>query len=386
VSGPDRRQQYEQSQAAWLARCAVREADCGPRAHDEPPHPYRTCFQRDRDRVIHCSAFRRLDFKTQVFVPHEHDHYRTRMTHTIEVAQIGRTIARALRLNEDLVETVALAHDLGHPPFGHAGEAVLNELMADDGHFEHNRQSLRVVDYLEHPYPAFRGLNLTLAVRECLAKHRTRYDTPISQEFDLSQQAPLEGQLVDAADEIAYTSADLEDALHAGWVTVEQVAELPLWRQAWEAAGIEHAGARPVHQRIRAVKGVLSAMADDLAQTTAASVERMRLESPDDARRGPARAVSFSPAMASAAGRLGEFLMQNVYLHADNRRQEAASRKIITGLFEAYLRQPSLLPGRYAQRIEADGLKRTICDFIAGMTNRYASQEHARLTGEPTSA
>jgi dGTPase len=169
---------FLQHQRSWLCPQATGEWDSGPRPHAEQEHPYRTCFQRDRDRVIHCSAFRRLDYKTQVFVPHEQDHFRTRLTHTLEVAQVARTLARALRANEDLTEAVALAHDLGHPPFGHAGESALAEQMAEHGHFEHNRQSLRIVDYLEHPYPAFRGLNLTAAVRECLARHSTRYDTP----------------------------------------------------------------------------------------------------------------------------------------------------------------------------------------------------------------
>ncbi|MHC4983570.1 MAG: dGTP triphosphohydrolase, partial [Planctomycetota bacterium] len=204
------RERYEAFQAERLAGCAVKERDSGGRAVAEDQHPYRTCFQRDRDRVVHCSAFRRLDFKTQVFVPHEQDHFRTRMTHTLEAAQIGRDLARALSLNEDLIEAVSLAHDLGHPPFGHAGEEALAELMAESGGFEHNRQSLRAVDYLEHPYPQFRGLTLTRVVRECLAKHESRCDSPACEEFDDGLLAPLEGQLVDLADEIAYTAADLE--------------------------------------------------------------------------------------------------------------------------------------------------------------------------------
>jgi len=226
------REAYEARQQDYLSGCAVGEHQSGGRRHGEAPHPYRTCFQRDRDRIMHCSAFRRLDFKTQVFVPHECDHFRTRLTHTLEVAQIGRAIGRALRLNEDLIEATALAHDLGHPPFGHCGEGVLDELMADEGGFEHNRQSLRVVDYLEHPYPAFRGLNLTAAVRECLARHQTRYDTPACGDFDASLQAPLEGQVVDLADEIAYTAADLEDALAAEWIITDDLASLALWRRA----------------------------------------------------------------------------------------------------------------------------------------------------------
>ena len=228
-----------------LRGCALHPADSGGRAHPEPEHPYRGCYQRDRDRIVHCSAFRRLDYKTQVFVPHEQDHYRTRLTHTLEVAQVARTLARAVGANEDAAEAAALAHDLGHAPFGHAGEQVLNELMARHGGFEHNLQSLRVVDYLEHPYAAFRGLNLTSAVRPCLARHQTPYDRPAPEEFADAPQAPLEGQLVNLADEIAYTSADCQDALSAGWISVEQLGELELWRRAWRQtqAALPDAGA-----------------------------------------------------------------------------------------------------------------------------------------------
>ena len=251
------RDAFEQRQRAWLRPGAVAEADAGGRAHAEGETPTRTCFQRDRDRVMHCAAFRRLDFKTQVFVPHEHDHVRTRLTHTLEVAQIGRDLGRSLRLNEDLIEAVALAHDLGHPPFGHTGEAALAERMATAGAFEHNRQSLRVVDYLEHPYPHFRGLNLTRAVRECLARHETRYDTPAAAEFPPGLCGPLEGQLVDLADEIAYTSADLEDALASGLIAEGDLGHVALWRRAHEAARADAPDARAIHQRIRAVKAVL---------------------------------------------------------------------------------------------------------------------------------
>jgi dGTPase len=217
---------------------AVADAEAR-REHPEPPHPYRGPYQRDRDRILHCSAFRRLDFKTQVFVPHEHDHFRTRLTHTLEVAQVARTLGRALGLNEDCIEAVALAHDLGHPPFGHGGEKELDELMVDHGHFEHNRQSLRVVDYLEHPYPEFRGLNLTQATRECIARHETRYDAPVCEEFDDDRLAPLEGQLVDLADEIAYSSADLEDALAARRIDEADLSDIELSR------GSRQGGPRP---------------------------------------------------------------------------------------------------------------------------------------------
>lgn len=377
------REAFEARQREYLAWYAVREADSGGRAHGEGEHPYRTCFQRDRDRVVHCSAFRRLDFKTQVFVPHEHDHFRTRMTHTLEVAQIARTLGRALRLNEDLAETVALAHDLGHPPFGHAGEAVLDELMADHGRFEHNRQSLRVVDYLEHPYPHFRGLNLTRVVRECLAKHRTRYDTPICDDFDTTLQPPLEGQLVDLADEIAYTSADLDDALGAGWVTAEQLMDFELWRQAWAQAERESPGARAIHKQIRSCKGVLAAMADDAIATTAGRCRVLQRGdwpvASDAVRRAGRPLAGFSDPMAQAVERIQRFLLHNVYTDPKAASREENAARTIRALFAAYQSDPALLPERYRRRIPADTLHRVICDYIAGMTDRYCTKEYERV-------
>ena len=375
------RQAYQRHQGAWLAPCAVAEADCGGRKSPEADHPYRTCFQRDRDRIIHCSAFRRLDFKTQVFVPHVDDHFRTRLTHTLEVAQIARDLARALRLNEDLAEAVALAHDLGHAPFGHTGQQVLDELMADHGRFEHNRQSLRVVDYLEHPYPDFRGLNLTAVVRECLAKHETKYDTPICEDCETALAAPLEGQLVDFADEIAFTAADLDDALAAGWITLEQLAELDLWRRAWARAETDAPHARTVHKRIRACKGVLAAMADDVIATSARNVAEMNVQSPDDVRRAETRCAAMSDQTDRGATQIQKFLLENVYRHPRGADHRDLARRTITGLFSAYTGNPDLLDKRYRSRIEADGLHRVACDFIAGMTDRYCIEAHAKLSG-----
>ena len=380
-ASPTPRQQYEATMRALRRPCAVSEADSGPRAVPEAEHPYRTCFQRDRDRVVHCSAFRRLDFKTQVFVPHEHDHFRTRLTHTLEVAQVGRELARALRLNEDLVEAVALAHDLGHSPFGHGGEKVLDELMAAHGRFEHNRQSLRVVDTLEHPYPDFRGLNLTRVVRECLAKHATRYDIPLGEEFDTSEPAPIEGQLVDLADEIAYTAADLDDALGAGWITLEQLGRLELWRQAWQEAEAQHATARAIHKQIRATKNVLAALADDAVAATTEAIESLDLTSVDDVRRCGRRLAGFSPRVRAALDEFQAFLLADVYLTDQNTAQSLASQHIIRELFEAFVADPSLLPQRYGRRIDAAGPHRVVCDYIAGMTDRFCKAEHARVCG-----
>jgi dGTPase len=314
-----------------------------------------------------------------VFVPHEHDHFRTRMTHTLEVAQIGRTCGRAMQLNEDLIEAVGLAHDLGHPPFGHAGEAVLNQLMANHGLFEHNRQSLRVVDYLEHPYPQFRGLNLCRVIRECLAKHQTRYDRPVCPEFDLTLAAPLEGQLVDLADEIAYTSADLEDALAAGWIDEDALAGQALWQRACAAAEAEAPGARPIHKRIRATKGVLAILADDVIATTQARIATLGITSPEAARRAGRRGAVRSEPTAAGLATLQQFLYEKVYMHPISRGHAERARRVIAELFVAYGRKPSELPERYRSRLDHDGLHRVVCDYIAGMTDRFCLKEHERL-------
>ena len=253
--------------------------------------------------------------------------------------------------------------------------------MADHGHFEHNRQSLRIVDHLEHPYPAFRGLNLTRAVRECLAKHTTRYDTPVSDEFDLSRPAPLEGQLVDVCDEIAYTSADVEDALQAGWITADQLAQMQLWRLAWEQAERKAPDARRIHKQIRATKALLAMLADDAIATTQAAVAAMNLDSPGAVRPAGTKCVAFSDAIARALREVQDFMMREVYTRPVGREHEVRGRRCIAQLFEKFLRQPDALVPRYARRIEAEGLHRVICDYIAGMTDRYCIAEHARLCG-----
>jgi dGTPase len=417
---------FEAAHRAFLAPYAVSEDQSLGRPHDEPHHPYRTCFQRDRDRIVHCSAFRRLDFKTQVFVPHEHDHFRTRLTHTLEVAQIGRTLGRALRLNEDLIEAVALAHDLGHPPFGHTGEAVLEILLSGHGHFEHNRQSLRVVDYLEHPYAGFRGLNLSNVVRECIAKHKTRYDTPICDDFDMTQQPPLEGQIVELADEIAFSCADLQDALEAGFIDTTQLAQLELWQAAWQSARHTAPDAQEIHQRILACKVVMATLCDDLIATTltnigstgvspasstgilpvssmgappmissvssssssssaaavvpsAFSLQPSAYPSPDAIRRAGRRLAAISPTLARNLQKLQDFLLHNVYMHPRTADKQQQARQVIEDLFRAYIADSKLLPPRYQTRIDRDGLHRTACDYIAGMTDRFAIQEHAKL-------
>jgi dGTPase len=372
-------QRYISAVEAQLAPCALRMADSGGRACPEPESPYRSCYQRDRDRIIHCSAFRRLDYKTQVFVPHQRDHHRTRLTHSLEVAQVARTLARALAFNEDVAEATALAHDLGHPPFGHAGEAVLNGLMTDHGGFEHNLQSLRVVEYLEHPYPAFRGLNLTELVRRCLARHESRYGRPGDDPFADDWAAPLEGQLVDLADEIAYTCADLYDAVEARWIAPEQLDGLELWRAAAERVERAMSAASPVHRAIAANREMLALLTDDVLAETAHRLLRAHPADCRELQRAGRRLAGFSEAMAPKVRAVQEFLLAGVYRHPESRRQDEQGGRIIADLFAAYLADPSLLPDRYRRRIEDEGPHRTTCDFIAGMTDRYARKEHERV-------
>ena len=378
----DPRTQFLAHQDRLLGPWALHEADSGGRAFAEADHPYRTAYSRDRDRIVHCSAFRRLDYKTQVFVPHEQDHYRTRLTHTLEVAQVARTLARALRANEDAAEAVALAHDLGHAPFGHAGEAALNELMADHGRFEHNRQSLRVVDYLEHPYPDFRGLNLTRAVRLCLAKHSTRYDHPVCEEFEAALSGPLEGQLVDLADEIAFTVADTADALAAEWICPEQLEPLELWRRALAAARAVMPQARPIHQRLQAGRNLMALLIDDAIAETSRRLEELAPTSALDVQQARDRYAGFNPAMAGAVRQLQDFLLETVYRHEQALARQQEARAIVAELFAAYLADPSLMPPRYQERIAREGPHRVACDYIAGMTDRFCRQEHARVTRE----
>ena len=375
------RQAYQARQDAWLIGGALHAADTGGRDHHEPEHPYRTAFQRDRERILHCSAFRRLGYKTQVFVPDKQDHFRTRLTHTLEVAQVARTLARALRANEDAAEAVGLAHDLGHSPFGHAGEAALDGLMAGHGGFEHNAQSLRVVEYLEHPYPRFRGLNLTAAVRACLARHRTRYDAPADEAFEGGAQAPLEGQLVDLADEIAYTAADLYDALAAEWIEPADLGDLALWRRAHDRADADMPDARAIHKRLQACRNVLAIMTDDAIAETTRRVDEMRLATAADVQAASARAAGFSVEIAADVQAMQQFLLERVYRHPIARTHADEARRIIAELFSPYLADPSRLPDRYGSRVEGQGLHRVVCDYIAGMTDRFCRLQHQAVCG-----
>ena len=372
------RRDVEARELRELAPYAAKATESRGRVHPEPEHAYRTPYQRDRDRVVHSTAFRRLEYKTQVFLTHEGDFFRTRLTHTMEVAQIARTLARALNLNEDLTEAVALAHDLGHTPFGHSGEEALRELMADHGGFEHNRHGVRIIDHLEHPYPQFRGLNLTYEVREGIAKHATQYDRPAAEGFD-DTPPPLEGQVVEIADSIAYDSHDLDDALAMGIISAGDLEDLAIFQQA--AADFEKSLANlSTDQRIRRIaKLLIDLMVSDLIGATEREIAEAGVESVGDVRAAGRRLAHLSEDLEAKARELEAFLMDRVYRHYRVVRMTTKAKRFVVRIFEALRANPDQLRPDYRRRAEADGLERVIADYIAGMTDRFAQDEYRRL-------
>ena len=374
--------------AVNLMPYAVHDDASAGRLHPEPEDPGRSPFARDRQRVLQSTAFRRLEYKTQVFVSHEHDHFRTRLTHTLEVAEIARRLAVMLRLNEPLAETIALAHDLGHPPFGHAGEAALNKLMANHGGFEHNAQSLRIVDYLEHPFPPFRGLNLSFEVREGLAKHVTAYDHPAQGKDDgpavadpiaTGPSPSLEGQIASLADRLAYDCHDLEDALGAGLIDETNLAEVEVWAEA--AAPIReqypdlslHAVRRPI------LNALTDMLLDDAAGETRRRIEATAIATVDDVRRSPAALVSLPETVHLKLAEFESFLRDRVYHHERLVQMDRQAGRTITAVFNAFAGNPDALPPRFTARIPEAGLHQVVCDYVAGMTDRFCQAEHDRL-------
>ncbi len=339
-------------------------------------------FQRDRDRVIHCAAFRRLEAKTQVFLGAESDYYRTRLTHTMEVAQVARTMARILGVNEDLAEAAALAHDLGHPPYGHGGEGVLNELMAGQGGFEHNRQSLRIVEYLEHPYPGFRGLNLTYETRECLAKHESRYDLPEGPDEYGGGWATLEGQIADLADAIAYNSHDLDDALECELIGEDDLKEVRLYQVLKEQVERQFPRAKRQERQLRCAKSLIDLLVVDALEETGRRLSEAQPQSVDEVRQGPKKIVEPAPAGREQLTELEDFLMKNVYQHEQVAAAQQRAGTELRYLFAAYLKDPSFLPGQYQGRIEEQGRHRVVCDYLAGMTDRYCRQMYVKMKDE----
>ncbi len=365
--------------------CAV--PDSGPlvaRRFDEPAHAYRTPFERDRARIIHSRSFRRLAGKTQVFTERFSDHFRSRLTHTLEVAQISRSLARALGLNEALTEALALVHDIGHPPFGHAGERALDEAMRAHGlRFDHNLHALRIVDYFEVRYLHFRGLNLTLGVREGIVKHSHDYtlaEHPELSEFFLDQRPPLEAQLIDLADEIAYLTADLDDGMEAGILTLERVrSQVSLFERYYAPLDRKYPDAQAKLKFNEAVKSMLNALVTDLAATTASHVETHGLRSLSDIRHWPERIGTFSPEMEALRLEAKQFLYQNLYLGEDLVQSHDQATEVIEQLFAYWVSHPGALPTTYAAQIDELGAPRVVADYIAGMTDSFILQLHREL-------
>lgn len=372
------RERLETCEDRSLAPYGFRSRDSRGRAAPESTPPFRTCFQRDRDRILHSDAFRRLEYKTQVFVYSEGDYYRTRLTHTLEVAQIGRSLATALGANEVLVETICLAHDLGHPAFGHAGEHTLNQLMADHRGFDHNKQSLRIVDKLEKKYPSFDGLNLSWEVLEGMVKHETEYDIADASRFDPDLRGTLEAQLANPADELAYCAHDLDDGLYSGLLRAEDLADIELWEHVRESVGWDGMGYDVMwrHRLVRRLLGLL--IADVLAETERRLVAASPT-SPATLQQLPENVVALTPEMAAMLAELKQFLMARLYRHPRVMRMQLKAERIITALFEAYVAEPRQLPFKEQAKIGPRSLHRVVCDYVAGMTDRYALQEYAKM-------
>ena len=357
-----------------LAAYAVADEPDGDRVHHEPDDSLRLPFARDRHRIIECMAFRRLEGKTQVFNAGHHDHFRTRLTHSLEVAQIARVLANKLRANESLAEAIALAHDLGHAPFGHAGEAALHAAMRQHGGFNHNVQSMRVVEYLEHPFPSFRGLNLTAEVRAGLAVHTTRYDTP-SVERDGSHGS-VEAQIVSLADRIAFNCHDLEDAIGAGFVNAESLSGVRIWRKAYDEAVAKETSNLFAVRRV-VLDGMLDELLTDVIQTSRPLLADFT--SPQEVCARDGDSVRLSIHEEQRFSKLEQFLAEQVYRHPEIAAADARGRQMIDGLFEAYTARPELLPDRFAKRIEEQGNHRVVCDYIAGMTDRFCASKYDRI-------
>jgi len=374
------RREFERQEAARLASYAVKSGESRGRRFPEPEDPFRSVFQRDRDRVIHSAAFRRLEYKTQVFVNHEGDHYRTRLTHTIEVSQIARSIARALRLNEDLTEAIVLAHDLGHTPFGHAGERMMDQLMKGEGGFEHNLQSLRVVDVLEKRYPAFDGVNLTFEVREGICKHSSQYDNPPPvPEFELPGYPTFEAQVADIADEIAYSSHDVDDGIRSGMLTMTGLESVQLWNDAVRTVREKYHSLDDDVLRSRAISFMISSLTGNLIRSSQALFERSGVRSPEEGRTTREKCIAFGTEMRDKNRELKSYLLKEMYGNYRVIRMEQKARRVIGDLFHSYCERPEQLPPHIFARLDHDGRKRVVCDYIAGMTDRYAMEEYQKL-------
>ncbi|MDI7275274.1 MAG: deoxyguanosinetriphosphate triphosphohydrolase [Anaerolineae bacterium] len=372
------RERLEENELRLLAPYAVKSRESRGRVYAEVEHPYRTAFQRDRERIIHTTAFRRLEYKTQVFVNYEGDHYRTRLTHTLETAQIARSVARALMLNEDLTEAVALAHDLGHTPFGHAGEIALHAVMEGHGGFNHNSQSLRLVEHLEQRYPAFPGLNLTWEVREGIIKHTTEYDASEAEGYEPALRATLEAQVVNAADEIAFNAHDVDDGLRSGLIEPAELAQVGIWAEVCARAGISPDARDEMGWRC-AVRELINAEVSDLVENSGRALQAHGIDTPEAARRHPRSLVVFSPGMDQMNSELRAFLQTSLYRHYRVVRMAVKAQRLLTELFDTYVQEPSQLPDPIQARLRECEPYRVVCDYVAGMTDRFALEEYRRL-------
>jgi dGTPase len=376
-----KREDIEELEEKNLSTFAAKSKSSRGSIHPQEKPEFRTVYQRDRDRIVHSAAFRRLEYKTQVFVNHEGDYYRTRLTHTIEVVQIARSIARPLRLNEDLTESIALAHDLGHTPFGHSGEEILNILMKDFGGFEHNVQGLRVVDELEQRYPEFNGLNLTFETREGIIKHKSEYDIPMKihiDEFPERESPTLETQIVSIADEIAYNSHDLDDGLKSGILTLEQLNTVEMWKELHTLLDKTMKTHDKEIVKRRTIRNLIGTQIKDVIENSAEKIKKSNVSSLDDIR-NTVSLISFSEEMVEKNRVLKDFLYENLYRHYRVVKMADKAKRFIKDLFEVYVKNPAQLPPDHFERTKRDGVERVVCDYIAGMTDRFAQDEYNRL-------
>ncbi len=368
----------EKYEDKFLAPYAAKSKDSKGRLYPDSEPEYRTRFQRDRDRIIHTSAFRRLEYKTQVFINYEGDHYRTRLTHTLEVTQIGRTIARALGVNEDLVEAICLAHDLGHPPFGHSGEMTLNRLLNEFGGFDHNKQSFRIVTKLEHRYPDFPGLNLSWEVLEGIVKHESEYDVSDAKDFNPDLRGNIETQIANVADELAYTAHDLDDGLRSKMITPQMLSGIELWEVL--CANVNwHGGSLDDLSRHTMIRQLIGMEIDDVLSNTESHLSNHSLRTAEDVQKMPHNIVGFSSDMHRRNRALKDFLFKNLYRHYRVQRMSFKADRILEDLYTTYVKEPTILPDHVQVNLDKNVPERVVCDYIAGMTDRFAIDEHQKL-------
>ena len=374
------RKDLETIETQTLAPYACKSSESKGRLFKEDEHAYRTCFQRDKDRIIHSSAFRRLEYKTQVFVNHEGDYYRTRLTHTLEVTQIARTIARTLGVNEDLTHAIALAHDLGHTPFGHAGQDTMSELMKDHGGFEHNAQSFRIVTYLETYYPQFLGLNLTHEVLEGMMKHAAKYPLPDGTPFQKEGDS-IEAQICNISDAIAYNNHDIDDGIKAGLLELSALKNIALWQKHFEQTQ-KNFSEFPLHKKVRiTVRKMIDALVTDLIEQTTQEIENRNIKTFDDVKTDGKHLVAFSKKTKADLNEFQKCLFQNLYRHYRVVRMAEKAKRVLRELFKAYTENPNTVPQDFKKKYETrnDSDARIVCDYIAGMTDRFALQEYSKL-------